>query len=268
MLAHPLADGRCAALDRLPQDTAAGLDQFAPDDGDARTDLCMVLDRLRPDVVQGLFTPFPPLVPRPGSPGRRAPREGWGSYGGCCCPCVGWGRRSSALKRAASSSRATPCTPTCPRGGRKRRLRMAHVDARPAFRLPRPLGGAGQLTAALVRRLEGRGGAVRCGTPVIEVVVRAGRAVGVRTASGEGVPARRAVLADVSAPALYGSLVGEEHLPQSVLHDLRRFQSFKVDWALDSRVPWSAPQAATAGTVHLCTCTQVHRCTWPTASTA
>ncbi|MBP2035474.1 hypothetical protein [Streptomyces avidinii] len=36
-------------------------------------------------------------------------------------------------------------------------------------------------------------------------------AAGVRTAAGEGVPARRAVLADVSAPALYGSRVAREH---------------------------------------------------------
>lgn len=57
-----------------------------------------------------------------------------------------------------------------------------------------------------------------------EIVIRAGRAVGVRTASGESVPASRAVLADVSAPALYGQLVDTRFLPDQLLRDMRRFQ--------------------------------------------
>jgi phytoene dehydrogenase-like protein len=79
--------------------------------------------------------------------------------------------------------------------------------------------------------------------------------VAVRTADGETVSAGRAVLADVSAPALYGELVDSADLPPQVLADLRRFQwdfaTFKVDWALDGSVPWQAPGAAGAGTVHL-----------------
>ncbi|WP_420791007.1 phytoene desaturase family protein, partial [Streptomyces sp. NRRL B-3229] len=110
-------------------------------------------------------------------------------------------------------------------------------------------------TEALTRRLETLGGRVRCGQRVAEVVVRAGRAVGVRTAAGDAVPAHRAVLADVSVPALYGGLVDPEHLPAQLLDDLRRFQwdfaTFKVDWALDGPVPWQAEAASRAGTVHL-----------------
>ncbi|NED17525.1 NAD(P)/FAD-dependent oxidoreductase, partial [Streptomyces sp. SID9913] len=87
------------------------------------------------------------------------------------------------------------------------------------------------------------------------ILVRDGRAAGVRTAGGETVAARRAVLADVSVPALYGGLVAPEHLPPQVLSDLRRFQwdfaTFKVDWALDGPVPWQAEGAVGAGTVHL-----------------
>lgn len=59
----------------------------------------------------------------------------------------------------------------------------------------------------------------------------------------------------MSAPALYGDLVDSADLPPQVLADLRRFQwdfaTFKVDWALDGSVPWQAPEAAGAGTVHL-----------------
>lgn len=43
---------------------------------------------------------------------------------------------------------------------------------------PVPAGGAGQLSAAMVRRLERRGGTVRCGEPVREIDVRGGRAIG------------------------------------------------------------------------------------------
>lgn len=96
---------------------------------------------------------------------------------------------------------------------------------------------------------------MHCGQRVERVVVRDGRAVGVRTAAGDRVAARRAVLADVSVPALYGDLVEAEHLPGQLLADLRRFQwdfaTFKVDWALDGPVPWQAEQASGAGTGHL-----------------
>lgn len=61
--------------------------------------------------------------------------------------------------------------------------------------------------------------------------------------------------ADPSAPALYRDLVGEEHLPSRLPRDLDRFQwdfaTFKFDWALTGPVPWTALQAAGAGTVHV-----------------
>jgi len=86
------------------------------------------------------------------------------------------------------------------------------------------------------------------------VVVRSGRAVGVRTADGREVGARRAVLADVPAPQLYLDLVGREHLPPRLLDDLRRFQwddaTVKLDWALSGPIPWTA-EVAGAGTVHV-----------------
>ena len=46
---------------------------------------------------------------------------------------------------------------------------------------PVPEGGAGELTAALVRRLSDRGAEVSCGAEVTEIVLRGGRATGVRT---------------------------------------------------------------------------------------
>src|SRR5437764_1430321 len=68
---------------------------------------------------------------------------------------------------------------------------------------PVPEGGAGRLTGAMARRLEVRGGRIELGTRVTRVVVRRGRATAVQTADGRELPARRAVLADVAAPALF-----------------------------------------------------------------
>jgi phytoene dehydrogenase-like protein len=120
---------------------------------------------------------------------------------------------------------------------------------------PVPRGGAGELTRALVRRLEGRGGQLVCGRRVTAILVRAGRAAGVRLQDGEVATARRAVLAGTSAPALYRDLLPADALPGWVFDALARLQldnaTVKVDWALDAPIPWIAQEAATSGTVHL-----------------
>ncbi|MFD5401454.1 phytoene desaturase family protein [Streptomyces griseorubiginosus] len=256
VLAHPLTDGSCALLDRDLDTTADSLDAFAPGDGDGWRRLHDVWQRLRPDLLDALFTPFPPL--------RAAGRLAWRL------------RAAGGLRMAR-----TLVLPVRRMGeeefrGQGGRLLLAgnalHADLAPesagsggfgwlmamlgqTYGFPVPVGGSGALTEALTRRLETLGGRVRCGERVAEVVVRGGRAVGVRTAAGDAVPARRAVLADVSVPALYGGLVDPEHLPAQLLDDLRRFQwdfaTFKVDWALDGPVPWQAEAASRAGTVHL-----------------
>jgi len=77
----------------------------------------------------------------------------------------------------------------------------------------------------------------------------------VRTADGQTVPVRRAVIGAVDDITLYRHLIGADHLPPSMVDDLRRFQfddaTVKVDWALDGPVPWEAEPARRAGTVHL-----------------
>jgi phytoene dehydrogenase-like protein len=120
---------------------------------------------------------------------------------------------------------------------------------------PTPRGGAGQLTAALVRRLRARGGTLRCGAPVTRVLVRGRAATGVELHDGERIEARRGVLADVAAPSLYRDLVGAEHLPAGVLGDIERFAwdwaTVKVDWALDGPIPWATEPTRRAGVIHV-----------------
>ena len=120
---------------------------------------------------------------------------------------------------------------------------------------PVPRGGAQQLASSMQRRIVAGGGEVRTGARVTSVVLSGGRAVGVRLQDGTTVTARKAVLADVPAPALYDQLVGHDHLPATFVRDLAKFQwdysTIKVNWALDRPVPWRADGARGAGTVHL-----------------
>ncbi|MEU9109967.1 NAD(P)/FAD-dependent oxidoreductase [Streptomyces xanthophaeus] len=256
VLAHPLLDGRCAVLERRVGETAAGLGRFAPADGDAWRDMYEVWSRAGADLVRALFTPFPPvraglrLAARLGAadglrlarnlalPVRRLGEEEFTGEGG-------------RLLLAGNALHADLAPESAGSGGFGWLMSMLGQS----HGFPVPVGGAGALTAALVNRLRRRGGVLRCGERVTSVVVRGGRAVGVRTAGGDAVGARRAVLADTSAPALYRELVGEEHLPSRLLRDLERFHwdfaTFKVDWALTAPVPWTAPRAAGAGTVHV-----------------
>jgi phytoene dehydrogenase-like protein len=123
------------------------------------------------------------------------------------------------------------------------------------YGFPVPTGGARRLVDALTDRLAARGGQLRLGARVERVLVEGGAAVGVRLAGGETIRARRAVLADTAAPALYRDLVGVEHLPSRLVRDLDSFQwdarTLKVNWALSGPIPWTAPGARGAGTVHL-----------------
>ncbi|MGB6181488.1 MAG: NAD(P)/FAD-dependent oxidoreductase [Rhodococcus sp. (in: high G+C Gram-positive bacteria)] len=120
---------------------------------------------------------------------------------------------------------------------------------------PVPVGGAGMLTAALVRRAESAGARVVCGTRVTSIDVDGGVARGVRTAGGETYRARRAVVTDVSATALYGSLVPYDAVPARVHADMAKFEwdtpVVKVNYALDSPIAWRSDSLRGAGTVHL-----------------
>ncbi|MFJ4005150.1 phytoene desaturase family protein [Streptomyces sp. NPDC090023] len=256
VLAHPLADGRCAVIDRDLDVTAEGLDELCAGDGRSWRAQCATWDRAGHDLLQALFTTMPPIRALAGLgmklrgggalrlaramllPVRRLGEEEFGGEG-------------ARLLLAGNALHADLGPESAIGGGFGWLMSMLGQQ----FGFPVPVGGAVSLTDALVSRVQRRGGVIRCGEPVTEIVVERGRAVAVRTAGGDTVPARRAVLADVSAPALYGHLVAPEHLPSQVLDDMRRFQwdfsTFKIDWALDSTIPWKAGAASGAGTVHL-----------------
>jgi len=255
VLAHPLPGGRAALLSSDAARTAAGLDALGRGDGAAWRRLHGLWQRLGPHLLDALFVPFPPVRPGwalaadLGGPGllrfarfallpvRRLIEEEFTGPGSLLL--AGSALHADLMPESAGSSLYGWLL-----------AMLGHERGWPV-----PEGGAGQLTAALVRRLAERGGIVRCGDAVRQVVVRKGRAVAVRTSSGVEITARRAVLAAMAAPRLYGGLVGWEYLPPRLRDDMRRFQwdysTFKVDWALRRPVPWLAAEVAGAGTVHI-----------------
>ena len=103
---------------------------------------------------------------------------------------------------------------------------------------PLPRGGTGTMADALVAILRSLGG---------EIVTNA------KVESVESLPSAKAVLFDVSPRQLVR--IAGHRFPAGYRRKLERYRyspgSFKIDWALDGPIPWSAPECARAATVHL-----------------
>jgi phytoene dehydrogenase-like protein len=100
-------------------------------------------------------------------------------------------------------------------------------------------GGMGGVSSALASAARAAGATIRAGAPVRRVLIRDGRATGVELEDGETIEARR-VVSNAHPITTYRELVGEQHLPDEVVRDVRRFRtrsgSVKVNVAL-SEVP-------------------------------
>ncbi|MGN6331892.1 MAG: phytoene desaturase family protein [Motilibacteraceae bacterium] len=256
VLAHSLDDGRAPVLSRDVEATAASVEEFAPGDGDGWRELHARWQVVREPLLRAITTPFPPirsgadLVRRLGMagvldlarfaalPALRVAEENFDGEGG-------------ALLIAGNAFHAD--IPMNAPGSGLLGWLLAMLGQDVGFPVPR--GGAQRLADAMVSRLEAAGGRVRTSAPVERVHVIGGRAVGVGLLGGGTVRARRAVLADCDAVLLYRQLVGDGHLPASVLRALGHFQrdhpTVKVDWALSAPLPWTAEGARGAGTVHV-----------------
>ncbi|MGW5144627.1 phytoene desaturase family protein [Rhodococcus koreensis] len=254
--ARSAADEDAPVIHPDPADTAADLERRQPGDGVAWTALVEQWHHIKEPLLNILFSPFPPvrgpsaLLRRLGTaeslrvarflllPARRMTHE------------LFRGEAARLLLLGNAMHADTP--PDAPGSGVMGYiLTMLAQDGG----YPVPVGGAGELSAAMVRRAEHAGAHFHYGDAVTGIEVRSGRAVGVRTASGARYTARRAVIADVSAPALYGSLLPDHAVPARVRADLEHFEwdtpVLKVNYALSQKIPWRSPSLSGAGTVHL-----------------
>lgn len=256
VLGHPTPDGRWALMHRDRELTAAGLDEHRDGDGEAWLELCRLWDRIGDPLLRAVVMPFPPM--RAGLQlASRVPGAG------------GLDLVRMLLTPAAELARtrfsgSAPGLLLCGNGGHADipldspgsgvfGLLMTMLGQTVGFPVPR--GGAGELTRALVRRLESLGGSVQCAREVSRIIVEDGRAVAVVAADGERYDAGRAVVADVGAVPLFERLLDPQDLPARVVRGMRAFHldpgTVKVDWALDGPVPWASPPAVAPGTVHI-----------------
>lgn len=256
VLAHLLPDDRCAVLSRDAGETAASVDAFAAGDGAAWRAEADTWRRLGDPLLRAALGPFPPVRAGVGLARAAGVADGLRLARLAMLPVRRYVeerfRGDGAALLFAGNALHTDLGPD-QAGSAVFGWLLAMLGQSAGF--PVPVGGAGRVVEALLARLRARGGRVECGRPVTSVLHARGRAVGVADARGGTVRARRAVLADVSAPLLYERLVGHRHLPDRLVADLAAFQwdhaTVKVDWALDRPVPWTAGGARRAGTVHL-----------------
>ncbi len=226
-LAQPLDGGRAALLHRSVEDTAVGLDG----DAAAYRRLMGPLVESGYDLVDGLLSPFtlPPRHPlalaRYGVVGIRsaaglgkrrfATEEGRALFGGLAAHSI------LSLEAPITAGYGLMLGVT------------AHLVGYPVAK-----GGSQRVADALVARIEAAGGEVVTGSPVRSL---------------DDVPPARAVLLDVSARSA-ARIVGDRFPARyrRALQGLRYGAGvFKVDWALDGPVPWTNPDVARAGTVHV-----------------
>jgi phytoene dehydrogenase-like protein len=103
---------------------------------------------------------------------------------------------------------------------------------------PIPRGGSGNISRALVSYFRSLDGDILTGAPV---------------ASLDELPPTRAVLLNLTPRQILQ--LGATNLPLHYRTQLEGYQyglgTFKVDWALDGPIPWRAPEAHRAATVHL-----------------
>ncbi|WP_375502310.1 phytoene desaturase family protein [uncultured Jatrophihabitans sp.] len=254
VLAHVLPDGRCAALNRDVDQTAASLDAFAPGDGEAWQQLVREYEAIAEPLINAILRPFPApravtsLLRTLGvadlmrfarfvvSPVRTFARERFNGEG--------------AALLLAGNALHTDLAPEAA-GSAVYGWLLCMLGQTVGF--PSPVGGSSMIVEALAKRLAASGGEVRTSAEVTSIDVESGRVSAVRLTTGERITTR-SVLADVDAPRLFLDLVGPANLPDRLVQDLEGFEwdgpTLKVNWALSSPIPWTATAARDAGTVH------------------
>ncbi len=225
-LAHPLDDGTAVVLEHGVDATAAGLGE----DGDAYRALIDPLvarwDTIVDDVLGPVGLPRHPIAMARFGARALASME-------ALCSRHFKGRRAIALFAGLAAHSILPLDRRLTAGVA---LTLGVVGHAVGWPLPR--GGSQRIADALTAYLRSLGG---------EVVTNG--AVG----SLDELPAARAVLLDVTPRQLVA--IGGDRLRPRYRRRLERYRygpgAFKVDWALDAPIPWTASECGRAATVHI-----------------
>jgi phytoene dehydrogenase-like protein len=252
-MAHPLDDGSAIGLHRDLEATVASLEAQHPGDGGSWARFVAPYLRHFEAVRGTMLAGFPPV----GGPLKLLTRAGpWpaAQFGLLVATPAqtlarrlfsGSGSRAWLLGAAAHGD-----APVAARGSALAAFYLNLLGHAAGW--PSPRGGAQALTDALVGHLRAVGGQVICDARVQRILTSGGRATGVTLSDGRRYDAD-AVLADVMPGALV-AMTGDA-LRGWYRAGLVRFRqgpaTVKVDWALDGPIPWRAPEARQAGTVHV-----------------
>lgn len=227
-LAHPFDDGTAAVLYRSVEETA---DQFAPIDSDAYSRLIGPL-AARSDTLWEMF-----LGPIQGAFRHPVLAAKFGARGLWPAPTLARSRFRSPTARALLAGNAAHSILDLRNPGTSSiglmLMLAAHADGWPFAR-----GGSQTLVDAMAALLRELGGKIETGHPIRSL---------------RELPDDATVVFDLT-PQQIVAIAGHE-LPDSYRRQLGRFRygasAFKLDWALDGPIPWTALDARRAGTVHL-----------------
>jgi len=252
-LAHPLPDGTAVALYRDLDRTGASLDAVSRGDGESwrafAAPFVDSFDALRDTLLGG----FPPVRAPLRLTAGIGPRGMLGFVGLLPLAAETLGERLFAGAGSRAWLYGAAMHSDVPPSGRGSAIAAAYLMLLGhGVGWPSPEGGAGRLADALHSYLRELGGEVRTGATVTRLAVERHRVVGVELSGGERISAPL-VIAD-TMPSALADLVGDA-FPGRYARALRRYRygpaTLKLDWALDGPIPWAAPQAREAGTVHL-----------------
>jgi phytoene dehydrogenase-like protein len=224
-LAHPLDDGRVAALEMSVPQTASHLGR----DADDYVKMMVPFVRFHEHLVEQFLGPLrPPRHPiSAGRFGVQAIRSAKGLAS------MFEGDPARALLAGVAAHSILPLDRLVTGGFGLILAMLGHAVGWPVAK-----GGTQSLANAMGSLLESLGGEVATGRPVESL---------------DDLPKHRVALLD-TAPRLLEKIAGDR-LPKSYRFLLHRYRYgpsvFKVDWALDGPVPWRNRFCREAGTVHL-----------------
>ncbi|HTU78381.1 MAG TPA: NAD(P)/FAD-dependent oxidoreductase [Solirubrobacteraceae bacterium] len=256
-MAHPLQDGRAVALYRDLDATAASLDALRAGDGERWRAFATPLLRDFRALRDTMLTGFPPVAGPVRLTAALGPRGILEFARVVLMPALALGGELFADDGARAWLYGSAMHSDAPLAAAGSAIAAAYLMLLGhGVGWPSPEGGAGRLAEALVSYLRELGGELRTGAAATRIAVARGRVVGVDIdvyeEGGERVSSPL-VVADVMPGALTG-LAGEA-LPARYAQALRRYRpgpaTLKLDWALDGPIPWTAPAAREAGTVHV-----------------
>ena len=225
-LVHPLLDGSAAVVERSLSATAAGLGPDGEAYGRLLEPLVRQADRLLPQILAPLHLPQDPWpLVQFGARGVRSARglaqryfrgdAARGMFAGMAAHSV------LPLHRMLTAAVGLMFCMTAHAGG-----------------WPLPRGGSQSIAAAMEAYLRELGAHICTGQHV--------RCL-------KDVPPSKVILFDVTPRQL--ARIAGDIFPSRYRRRLERFRhgpgAFKIDWALDGPIPWTAPQCRRAGTVHV-----------------